>query len=215
MSIKAILSALLVLGTSSVALAHPVNAWNAGPTVRDHRGYGYVAPTQARAWSRHRQVRVRPVIAVPPPAPEIVTPGWYAPGYYDAGYQGSGYQGYTTGYPNNDADDGYAYANQWRQPRGVEVLGASAMVAPINLDLHGKLAGVSTLRFSASGGGGVELSRLVIYYAAGGLQNIDVKRYLDGRGGVYELPIGDGSQVTALIVEGRSDAGGAISIVGL
>jgi hypothetical protein len=188
MSLKAIL-ATLVLGSSSVALARPVNVQVRGSFgVRDHRDYdGW--------WFRmHRHRESRPV-------------RWYPTTYATPTYS------YPTPEPVYQAPQPV-----YQQPQPIQLMAASELANRFDINVGaGQLVGASTVRLDASGcEGAVYIDKVTIYYGdRADYEQVSVGQYLDAQNATFDVGLRATAAGTRIIVDGRSMNGGKLAIEAL
>jgi hypothetical protein len=204
MSIRFILPTLII-GTSSAALAYPsANESNRGAVVRDHRGesrYGREQREWRERWLREqreeREERARRIRELREREARERRERWERE---HARWRPI----ITTGY----VDPGSTYV----APSEASIIGATALTSRLDLDTTGRLVGRTAIHLEARGGGTTYVDQVVLYYSSRAYQVIKVGKNLDANDAVFQIPLGDGSDVVRVIVDGRSSYGGAIAI---
>jgi hypothetical protein len=185
MLVRAILPTLII-GTSSVALAHPT-AYDRDRRYdryerelrerREHERYEqlrerYIREQRAwrERWLRERAERWRPVVVTSP---------------------------------------SYAYVPPTTE---LALSGATPLASRLDLDVCNRLAGRTAIHVEARGQGRTFIDEVELYYADRDVERIKIDRYLDAGDAPIQLGLGDGANVTRIVVEGRSEYGGAIAV---
>ncbi|MGE5183685.1 MAG: hypothetical protein ACM31C_16550 [Acidobacteriota bacterium] len=194
---KLIATAAVLVGSSTAALAQPYYGSysnytnrNSGAVVRDHR---IDVDWQWMRNHRSRRVVVRPQV------------NWYASSSYN--YQPS-YQSWEPSYPSYQPATEPAY----EQPSLVSIQPPTALVGgQLKLGVAGRMAGTQKLQIKAAGPGGTYIDEVQLLYLNHQSQRIAVNRMVDANNPCIDIPLGDGSGVSLVVVNGTYE-GGAISV---
>jgi hypothetical protein len=96
--------------------------------------------------------------------------------------------------------------------REVSLVGATSLASRLEVDACGKLAGLSLLRLEPRGGGRTFVDRVVVTYSDRPAKVVEVDRYVAPGAPIVQVALGDADDVQRVVVEGRSEYGGAIAI---
>lgn len=197
MSLKTLITtAALLVGSSTAALARPVPAPapRAVVTVRDHRDVD-------GAWMRNRRERDRDRDG------DRDRDRWYGPRveYFAPSY---------TVQPTYTVEPTYypAYQAPVAQQSLVSIQPATALVGgQLKLGVAGMMTGTQTLQIKAAGAGGTYIDSVQLLYLNHQSQTIPVNRSVDPSNPCIDLPLGNGSDISLVIINGQYQ-GGAISV---
>ncbi len=190
MSIKSLLATLVLLGSSSVALAKPVATVDVhgGMVVRDHR------PIDVDGWwfRNHRHPQPKPPVR------------YYAQPTVQYTYSPTYYPGYELPPPAPVVNP------------SMTLLAPTQLTNRFDLNVSGELAAMSKVRLDATGcEGATYIDKVTIYYLNGNSEQVDVGRYLSASNPIYDLGLSNGALATRVIVDGQSQNGGSLAILAL
>jgi hypothetical protein len=90
--------------------------------------------------------------------------------------------------------------------------GATPLASRLDLDVCNRLAGRTAIHVEARGRGRTFVDEIELHYADRDVEIVKIGRYLDADDAPIQVGLGDGANVTRVIVEGRSEYGGAIAV---
>jgi hypothetical protein len=191
MSLKALLASVVLLGTSSAALAQPV-------MVRDHRDVD-------GAWFRNHRTHRTPVRY-------SYSSPWY---WFNASYST-----YAPPVYEQPVYQPPVYQEPVYQEPVYQAPVASSLMPPtalatgvLRLEVKKPLIeGKTTLRISASGRGSTYINEIVLNQWSGAQQVLDLHTTFDARNPYYDIPLASCADLGGIVMTGQSLDGGAISI---
>ena len=208
MSLKTILASLVVLGTSSAALASPYRA--PAPIVRDHRDGIVISAGANIRFGTPRPVITKPIKVVRhryARAPRA----YFGAGYTSAPYVNVGYesQPYVAPVEPNDYDNGswngsYDQGDAgWNMISAVnrmsEDQGTRSRVSPV-----GGADQFQTLRIDATRGT-MFIQKITVYLTNGQYQQLMPNVRLDARNPSFKFSLGGPLHVATIIIDGSTD----------
>lgn len=191
MSLKTLITtAALIVGSSTAALARPAPAPapRATVTVRDHRDVDGAWMRNKREHDRDRDRWYGPRVEYVAPTVTVQPTYTVEPTYYPA------------------------YQAPVAQPSMISIQPATALVGgQLKLGVAGMMTGTQTLQIKSAGAGATYIDSVQLLYLNHQSQTIAVNRSVDPSNPCIDLPLGDGSNVSLVIINGQYQ-GGAISV---